>query len=90
MSTARLVACAIAGQLPLPSGDPQVTVDRPAREVATAVDRPPVQGGLLREPIFSEPPPFVADLFGGSPDEVISSLGDLAPLFEEAQLSSRI
>jgi hypothetical protein len=43
-------------------------------------------GNLLVE----EFPPAVAKRLGGALDEVIASLGDLGPLFEEAKIFSKI
>ena len=46
--------------------------------------------GFAGNACIDELPPSVAACLGGSLDEVIASLGDLAPLFAEAQLFSKV
>lgn len=46
--------------------------------------------GFAGNYLVEELPPLVARRLGGSLDEVIASLGDLQPLFEEAQVFSKI
>ena len=45
-----------------------------------------VQIGAAGNPHVSELPPAIAQRLGGTLDDVIASLGDLAPLFEESRL----
>jgi HD-like signal output (HDOD) protein len=46
--------------------------------------------GFAGNCFVEELPPAIADRLGGSLDEVITALGDLAPVFEEARVFSRI
>lgn len=46
--------------------------------------------GFGGNPCVEELPPMLAKRLGGSLDEVIASLGDLAPMFEEAKIFSNI
>ncbi len=46
--------------------------------------------GFGGNPCIEEFPPMIAQRLGGSLDEVIASLGDLEPLFEEARIFSKI
>ncbi len=42
--------------------------------------------GAAGNPCVEELPPFIAQRLGGSLDEVIASLGDLTPMYEEAKV----
>lgn len=46
--------------------------------------------GFGGNPCIEEFPPSISELLGGTLDELIDSLGDLAPLFEEAKVFLKI